>query len=80
MDFDGILGSIFNFDNYGELLFLVQNSIWAGAVLGLLYTAVALGLSLTLGVLGGQGNHELVGVTCDNGPGALGASFVIDLQ
>ena len=36
MDFDSILGSIFNFDNYGELLALVQNSIWAGALLGLL--------------------------------------------
>ncbi|CAN7435621.1 metal ABC transporter permease [Arthrobacter sp. LjRoot14] len=36
MDFDGILRSIFNFDNYGELLALVQNSIWAGALLGLL--------------------------------------------
>lgn len=35
---------------------------------------------LTLSVLGGEGNHELVGVTCDNRPGALGASFVIDLQ
>ena len=30
------LQSIFNFENYGELLVLVQNSIWAGAVLGLL--------------------------------------------
>ena len=36
MDLDGILQTIFNFDNYGELLALVQNSIWAGAVLGLL--------------------------------------------
>ena len=31
-----MLHSIFNFENYGELLVLVQNSIWAGAVLGLL--------------------------------------------
>jgi zinc/manganese transport system permease protein len=31
-----LLNSIFNFENYGELLVLVQNSIWAGAVLGLL--------------------------------------------
>ncbi len=36
MDFDALLNSIFNFENYGELLVLVQNSIWAGAVLGLL--------------------------------------------
>ncbi len=36
MDLDNILNSIFNFENYGELLALVQNSIWAGAVLGLL--------------------------------------------
>ncbi|WP_120521344.1 metal ABC transporter permease [Arthrobacter celericrescens] len=36
MDFGTILQTIFNFENYGELLQLVQNSIWAGAVLGLL--------------------------------------------
>lgn len=36
MDLDGILQTIFNFENYGELLALVRNSIWAGAVLGLL--------------------------------------------
>ena len=36
MDLNGILQTIFNFENYGELLALVQNSIWAGAVLGLL--------------------------------------------
>ncbi|MDQ0820270.1 zinc/manganese transport system permease protein [Arthrobacter sp. V4I6] len=36
MDLDNLLNSIFNFENYGELLVLVQNSIWAGAVLGLL--------------------------------------------
>jgi zinc/manganese transport system permease protein len=36
VDFDSILRSIFNFENYGELLALVQNSIWAGALLGLL--------------------------------------------
>ncbi len=36
MDLDSILRSIFNFENYGDLLVLVQNSIWAGAVLGLL--------------------------------------------
>ncbi|MET3919739.1 metal ABC transporter permease [Arthrobacter sp. UYEF20] len=36
MDLDSVLHSIFNFENYGELLALVQNSIWAGAVLGLL--------------------------------------------
>jgi zinc/manganese transport system permease protein len=36
MDLDNVLHSIFNFENYGELLVLVQNSIWAGAVLGLL--------------------------------------------
>ncbi|WP_115787235.1 metal ABC transporter permease [Arthrobacter silvisoli] len=36
MDFGTILQTIFNFENYGELLQLVQNSLWAGAVLGLL--------------------------------------------
>jgi zinc/manganese transport system permease protein len=36
MDLGNLLQSIFNFENYGELLVLVQNSIWAGAVLGLL--------------------------------------------
>ena len=36
MDLDSLLNSIFNFENYGELLALVQNSLWAGAVLGLL--------------------------------------------
>jgi zinc/manganese transport system permease protein len=36
VDLDNLLNSIFNFENYGELLVLVQNSIWAGAVLGLL--------------------------------------------
>ncbi|MCU1510703.1 MAG: transporter permease [Arthrobacter sp.] len=36
MDLASLLNSIFNFENYGELLVLVQNSVWAGAVLGLL--------------------------------------------
>jgi zinc/manganese transport system permease protein len=36
MDLGNLLNAIFNFENYGELLVLVQNSIWAGAVLGLL--------------------------------------------
>ncbi|MEC5191513.1 MULTISPECIES: metal ABC transporter permease [unclassified Arthrobacter] len=36
MDLDSLLHAIFNFENYGELLVLVQNSLWAGAVLGLL--------------------------------------------
>ena len=36
MDLGNLLHSIFNFENYAELLVLVQNSIWAGAVLGLL--------------------------------------------
>lgn len=36
MDLDSLLSSIFNFENYGELVALVQNSLWAGAVLGLL--------------------------------------------
>jgi len=36
VDLGNLLHSIFNFENYGELLVLVQNSIWAGAVLGLL--------------------------------------------
>ena len=36
MDLESLLNAIFNFENYAELLVLVQNSIWAGAVLGLL--------------------------------------------
>jgi zinc/manganese transport system permease protein len=36
MNLDNLLHAIFNFENYGELLALVQNSLWAGAVLGLL--------------------------------------------
>ncbi|WP_024475937.1 metal ABC transporter permease [Arthrobacter sp. CAL618] len=36
MDLQEILTAIFNFDNYSDLLPLVQNSLWAGAVLGLL--------------------------------------------
>ncbi|MEO5779503.1 MULTISPECIES: metal ABC transporter permease [Arthrobacter] len=36
MDPDALLNAVFNFENYGELLVLVQNSLWAGAVLGLL--------------------------------------------
>lgn len=36
MDLDSVIHAIFNFENYGELLNLVQNSLWAGAVLGLL--------------------------------------------
>lgn len=36
MTFDEMFRAIFTFDNYSELLPLVQNSIWAGAVLGLL--------------------------------------------
>ncbi|MFJ3956493.1 metal ABC transporter permease [Arthrobacter sp. NPDC090010] len=36
MDLNSMLGAIFNFENYGELLALLQNSIWAGAVLGVL--------------------------------------------
>lgn len=36
MSFGDIWNSIFSFDNYGEILALVQNSVWAGAVLGLL--------------------------------------------
>lgn len=36
MTLDEMLQAIFTFDNYSELLPLVQNSIWAGAVLGLL--------------------------------------------
>jgi zinc/manganese transport system permease protein len=36
MTLDEMFQAIFTFDNYGELLPLVQNSIWAGAVLGLL--------------------------------------------
>lgn len=33
MDPDGILHSVFNFENYGELLALVQNSLWAAPCL-----------------------------------------------
>ena len=36
MSFADIWNSIFSFDDYGEILSLVQNSVWAGAVLGLL--------------------------------------------
>jgi len=36
VDLESLLNAIFNFENYAELLVLVQNSIWAGAVLGLL--------------------------------------------
>ncbi|KHL04965.1 metal ABC transporter permease [Sinomonas humi] len=36
MSFSDIWNSIFSFDNYGQLLQLVQDSVWAGAVLGLL--------------------------------------------
>jgi zinc/manganese transport system permease protein len=36
MDLSAFLEAVFNFENYGELLPLVRNSIWAGAVLGLL--------------------------------------------
>lgn len=36
MDLQEILTAIFNFENYSELLPLVRNSLWAGAVLGLL--------------------------------------------
>ncbi len=30
-----VLSTVFSFQDYGELLVLVQNSIWAGAVLGI---------------------------------------------
>jgi zinc/manganese transport system permease protein len=36
VSFGDLWNSIFSFDNYGEILALVQNSVWAGAVLGLL--------------------------------------------
>lgn len=36
MDVQDFMTAVFNFGNYGQLLPLVQNSIWAGAVLGLL--------------------------------------------
>ncbi|MDP5228420.1 MULTISPECIES: metal ABC transporter permease [Arthrobacter] len=36
MDPNSFWSSVFNFDNYGELLALLQNSLWAGAVLGVL--------------------------------------------
>ncbi|RKQ37172.1 metal ABC transporter permease [Kocuria tytonis] len=35
MDWNSFVGSVFVFDNYGELLGLLRNSLWAGAVLGL---------------------------------------------
>lgn len=35
VDWDSVLNSVFVFDNYGELLVLLSNSIWAGALLGL---------------------------------------------
>lgn len=34
MDWSELFGQLFNFDDYGELLWLVRNSILAGAVLG----------------------------------------------
>jgi len=36
VDFNSALSAIFNFENYGELLALLQNSLWAGAILGVL--------------------------------------------
>ncbi|MCH6469719.1 metal ABC transporter permease [Sinomonas terrae] len=36
MSLSDIWNSIFSFDNYGQLLQLVQDSVWAGAILGLL--------------------------------------------
>jgi len=36
VDFNSVLSAIFNFENYGELLALLQNSLWAGAILGVL--------------------------------------------
>ena len=36
MNFDDFWGTVFSFQDYGEILALVQNSVWAGAVLGLL--------------------------------------------
>ncbi|MBG6181318.1 metal ABC transporter permease [Arthrobacter sp. CAN_A1] len=36
MDLQEIFTALFNFENYSDLLPLVQNSLWAGAVLGLL--------------------------------------------
>lgn len=35
IDWSSFLSSVFVFDDYGELLVLVRNSLWAGAVLGL---------------------------------------------
>ncbi|WP_082810360.1 metal ABC transporter permease [Kocuria varians] len=35
MDWSSFVSSVFVFDDYGELLALVRNSLWAGAVLGL---------------------------------------------
>ena len=35
LDAGSLLDSVFVFDNYGELLALLRNSVWAGAVLGL---------------------------------------------
>ena len=35
IDWNSLFGSVFVFDNYGELLSLLRNSVWAGAVLGL---------------------------------------------
>lgn len=35
VDWDSIVSSVFVFDNYGELLALLSNSLWAGALLGL---------------------------------------------
>lgn len=35
MNWESIWGSVFVFDHYGDLLILLQNSIWAGALIGL---------------------------------------------
>ena len=35
IDWSSFVSSVFVFDDYGELLALVRNSLWAGAVLGL---------------------------------------------
>ena len=35
IDWNSFLSSVFVFEDYGELLSLLRNSVWAGAVLGL---------------------------------------------
>lgn len=41
IDWNSFLSSVFVFEDYAELLSLLRNSVWAGAVLGLVGGLVA---------------------------------------